>query len=673
VTHSYNFLEKIEPSFLRRRHKRDQHKRRITIVCASFFLFIFLVCVGLGGFVFTTAQDMLHKAEQAKAAVMRWDFVAASASLDEMQETVDQTKRFVDFFGFLTPLPWIGNQVTSLTHTLEAGGYLLITLQDLGEVGEDLVRLSGLSADLDTADFQGTFAEVSSETKRAVLMRLSEASSDFAQASTQFSVTREEIQVWGTQLWFVSSLSPFVTLVDQLEEASRSLKTLQTFATILPEFGGLEEQKTFLLLFLNNTELRPGGGFIGTYGLARVRNGDFVSVQTKDVYALDQLAISSLAAPTPLQTYNALSTWYLRDANWSPDFAVSALQSIERFIAEGQQLSEEQKISVPTAMSVHGVVGLTPTFVSDVLTLTGPLTVSGQTFTAENFADVMEYQVEVGYVGQGIPPSQRKEILADVVESLLHRLYELPASEWPAFLDILSKNFLQKQIALYSADQEVEDALVQAGWAGRVVPSSSDVQMVVDANLASLKSDPVVDHKVAYEIFQNTKRDWIGRTTITYIHRGSFDWKTTRYRTYTRLYVPLGTELIDIEGSLANDHLLNPSGAEGAADIGTDLGLTYFGTFTSVEPGETQTLVFEYVLADTVAQALRNGSYTLSFFKQMGARNHNLYLSLDFKNSISYATPSEESEEWGNETYLLNTILDQDKTFEVLFDPTTDR
>jgi len=673
VTHSYNFLEKIEPSFLRQRHRRDTRKRTAVIVCAGFFLLIIFAILALVGIIFATTTDMMREARQAKEAVTEWDFISATESLEHIQTTVDRIKPFVSSAQFLAPLPWVGNQVTSLQHTLEASGYLLDSLKNLCGVGEDLVRLSGLSSEITSLSAQRSFADLPQETKHTVLLRLSEASSDFAQASIQLSVVREELQIWGTQLWFASHLSPFLVLLDQLDEAVMSLNTLQTFATILPEFGGLEEQKTFLLLFLNNTELRPGGGFVGTYGLARVQDGDLVSIETKDVYALDELVSSSLAAPIPLQTYNATPWWYVRDANWSPDFALSVLQVIERFVFEGQQLSEEQKASVPVAMSIHGVIGVTPTVVSDILALTGPLTVSGQTFTAENFADEMEYQVEVGYVGQGIPPSQRKEILADVVNALVDRLLRLSAEEWPTLLATLSKDFSQKQFMLYSADQKVEDALISAGWAGRIQPSATDVQMVVDANLASLKTDPVIHRKIQYEIFQNTSGQWIGRTTITYTHTGSFDWKTTRYRTYTRLYVPLGTSLIDTRGSLVNDHLLNPSGSEGTTDVGVDLGLTYFGTFTSVEPGQTQRLVFEYLLADSVVHTIENGSYTLNFFKQIGAQNHDLELSLDVGGNISYATPAEESSTWGDETYSLNTILDQDKTFEVLFDPSQDR
>jgi hypothetical protein len=285
----------------------------------------------------------------------------------------------------------------------------------------------------------------------------------------------------------------------------------------------------------------------------------------------------------------------------------------------------------------------------------------------------MEYQVEVGYSAQGIPTDQRKEILADMVDALMTRLEALPSEKWPEFLEILSQNITQKHLALYSADQETQDALTTAKWAGRVLPSSADTLMFVDANLASLKTDPVVDRAISYEIFQNSQSDWIGRASITYTHTGSFDWRTTRYRTYTRLYVPLGTTLVHTKGSLANDPLLNPSGMEGETDVGVDMGLAYFGVFTSVEPGQTQTLTFEYLLSDQVVKALEEGAYTLDVFKQMGASDHDLSLSLDLGESVFYADPAEEKSVWGDGTYHLNTILDQDKTFEALFEPASDR
>ena len=41
---------------------------------------------------------------------------------------------------------------------------------------------------------------------------------------------------------------------------------------------GFEKPQTYLVLFLNNTELRPGGGFIGAYGIVTFNKGS-VSIE----------------------------------------------------------------------------------------------------------------------------------------------------------------------------------------------------------------------------------------------------------------------------------------------------------------------------------------------------------------------------------------------------------
>jgi hypothetical protein len=41
----------------------------------------------------------------------------------------------------------------------------------------------------------------------------------------------------------------------------------------LKKLLGFEDTQNYLIEFLNNTELRPGGGFIGVYGVVKVKNG----------------------------------------------------------------------------------------------------------------------------------------------------------------------------------------------------------------------------------------------------------------------------------------------------------------------------------------------------------------------------------------------------------------
>ena len=143
-------------------------------------------------------------------------------------------------------------------------------------------------------------------------------------------------------------------------------------------------------------------------------------------------------------------------------------------------------------------------------------------------------------------------------------------------------------------------------------------------------------------------------------HQGEFDWKTSRYRTYTRIYVPLGSELISSEGSLANDKLKNPDLNPGTVDVTEELDLTVFGTFTSIEPGETRTLSFEYQLPDSVTEAIDQDLYQLEVIKQIGAADHNLNLEFDFDKTIKAAYPGEEPDQFGDDLYRLSTKLDQD-------------
>ena len=49
------------------------------------------------------------------------------------------------------------------------------------------------------------------------------------------------------------------------ELKKEKFKTMAIFAEYLFEKDG--EEKTFLILFQNNMELRPGGGYIGSFGI----------------------------------------------------------------------------------------------------------------------------------------------------------------------------------------------------------------------------------------------------------------------------------------------------------------------------------------------------------------------------------------------------------------------
>jgi hypothetical protein len=642
------------------------------------FCFVLLV-VWVGGVIIasvhvaTKSYQASQKMLDAEASAQLFAFEQASEELLEAEALLASAQRGVPVIRTMEWVPRYGSSVESVADLIDAGHSVTEALANLFVLGEELVRLSGLSEEY-LQDMQlglepkVTFDDLSVETKRAVLQRLSAAAEDLDLFAANLDIITEEFALLSKDARVSPLFATLDPLLGQVEEMREQLEVFAVVAKLLPSFGGLEDPATTLLLFLNNDEIRPGGGFIGSYGVLIADGGDIATLETADVYTLDDAVEDQVTRipPYPLTSYNASDKWLFRDANWSPDFAASAESALELFASEVALL--EDATDIPVATQVDHVAAFTPTYASALLEIVGDITVGGQTFTSENVSELLEYQVQFAYADDGTPYTQRKEILADLINEMKSRLFSLPYEQWQPVVEATQEALRTKQIVLYSTDEQTQAVLDATAWGGRVTePTGTDMLFVVDANLASLKSDPFVDRETKYELYENASGQWIGRVSTTYTHNGSFDWRTTRYRTYTRLYVPLGSRLLSTSGSLVNDLSLNPSGASGTTDAYEEFGLQVYGAFTAVEPGAEQTLVFEFEVAPEVAVLAESRVYKLTVLKQIGAFDRALTLELDFGKTLSRATPSEEVSQWGDQVYRLETVLDQDSAFEVSF------
>jgi len=207
--------------------------------------------------------------------------------------------------------------------------------------------------------------------------------------------------------------------------------------------------------------------------------------------------------------------------------------------------------------------------------------------------------------------------------------------------------------------------ILERNWGGEIQESSGDYLMVVDTNLASLKTDQFVNRFIDYSIEQEGDK-LKAKVDIIYQNNADFTWKSTRLRSYTRVYVPLGSELINSKGAMENDPVKNTENLPGQIEIAEEFGKTYFGAFISTEPHETGTLSFEYYLPDEIVKLVSKGDYELLIQKQPGVI-HNLTLDLNFDKTIKSAEPTEEESEFFNKTYNLSLPLDKDSIFTLRF------
>ncbi len=434
---------------------------------------------------------------------------------------------------------------------------------------------------------------------------------------------------------------------------------LQAVGEVMPYFLGLESPKHFLVLLQNNTEMRPTGGFVGAYAVVDVEGGEVKDWIVQGSEVLDNAADTSLLdeANPILQQYLAQDTAYFRDGNWNPDFPTSA-----------QELVRLYQLESGDTRPFDGVIAITPTVLERLMQHIGPVTVDGVTLRADNFTERLEFEVEYGYEQRGDSFANRKELIGEVLQALIERFEDDFLTLWPKVTREFFASLDDKHILLYAADADTQTKITKQHWGGvlELPAGNEDGFAVIDANLASLKTDHAITRSYTYTI---TKSDlsptgWMGELAITYDHNGEFNWRTSRYRSYTRVYLPVGAQFLEGEGAHVQDR--NPT--EGEFVSSQELGRPVVGAFFAVEPGNTHELVIRYALPPGVVEAIDEGVYTLFVQKQPGLHQPSLTLDLLFDKTIVTGDPGEIPEKWGDARYQITHSLIKDQQFVVGFE-----
>lgn len=411
----------------------------------------------------------------------------------------------------------------------------------------------------------------------------------------------------------LSDLKSELTQVrDLIQEATPLVK-------LLPALAGYPQESNFLIIMHNNDELRPSGGFIGVTGFLQTKNGNIAALKTDDSYHLDMPAVGiwKMTPPEPISKYMGVENWYLRDSNWSPDWPTSSKKIQEIFIGESQAVN----ISVP---EINGVIGITPDFVADLLKLVGSITIKDETYTSENLQTLLQYNVEVAYKEQDISSWDRKAVINELLDELKNRLFALETNKLGELANIFTANIKNKNIQIYFNDSGSESLVYDLGADGAIKKTNGDYLMIVDANLGAFKSDSVMKKGITYNL-KNNGGTVNANLSLSYQHEGGFDWRTTRYRSYTRVLAPLGSKLVSLKGDdnakLDNDSI--------SSIDDNDLQKTIFGFFFSVEPGTSGVINLEYSLPNNISASLKARTYELVVQKQAGRRTESFIANIN--------------------------------------------
>ncbi|MBI4433568.1 DUF4012 domain-containing protein [Candidatus Uhrbacteria bacterium] len=579
-----------------------------------------------------------------------------AAGLRDAEDALQRTQTTLGAYRPLSILPDIGGEIVIATQAAESTHALVRAAQEVVAVAQDGAALLDEFGDRSPRDL--TLRERTSLAFALTggITRMRESTTAIARQldvlaglrCTRITARVASCTERGT-LDVEELLGPMHTEFRVFEQRVASiLRSADALASLVGASGPTD----VLVLLQNNTELRPSGGFLGTYGLLTVHRGEIVRIMTDDVYALDRAVEDRqrIMPPEPFRRYGITPWWFMRDANWSPDFSVAATQVLDFY-------RREQGMGSPKI-----VVGVTPTFAAALLRVVGPVEIDGTRFTADHIADELDFQVEIAYARKGIPLPQRKAIIAPLTQTVMDRLGAVPFRSWGPILESVRTAIKERHLVVASVDPEMEAALDAIGVTGRVsaLPTGADGILVVDANLGSLKTDPVVERSIRYTIIPEGSA-YRGRLELRYRNTGTFTWKTSRYRTYTRVYLPWGTRIRAVRGAMAGDRSSQP----GPIDQGTEFDRTVVGAFLSIEPGAARTLVLEFDCAPEVVARIRAGEYVFFGQKQIGSLATPLTLDLRFGTPVRAADPPEVRSAWGDDRYTLTTDLRVDRDVRV--------
>ena len=540
-------------------------------------------------------------------------------------------------------LPVVRQHLSDSEKLLVSGKLAVAAIQNAYVSGQPLFRLLPGAKSLN-------FSKMSKEQKMEVLASVADGRQFLPELKSNLTSARDLLKSIEDPGFFLSYGLKVDELIIRLDQGMALIDRAQPLSLLLPALAGHGKAASYLLLFENRHELRPTGGFIGSYGLGLVSEGQVERMETRDVYALDWPVKDKFSQepPPPIKKYLGQSKWFFRDANWNPDWPQTAQQLVSFYQQENklQAKPDEQQ-------DFDFVIALTPDVIVDFINLTGPVTVQGQTYNGQNFIDLLQQNTELDYAKFGYSRLDRKAILGDIAKELQNRILNNLDKLWQPSLNILTENLTKKNMLVWAKDKEVAGYFDEQAWDGRMEQTDGDYTMLVDANLHGLKTDAVISRQISYQVTENNT-GLVAKFEVKYAHSGLTDWKTDKYNTYTRLYVPKGSKLISL------------TGASSTVDTVEENNKTYFGAFLSIEPGKIGGLSFEYELPYNLKDRLSSKGYSLWLQKQPGTIS-DLSVNLSFLRPIRRFQPANlVSYRQGSQVWWQDRFA-QDKYYQVNF------
>lgn len=616
-------------------------KKIIKVILGTTVVFIVLLFV-TGGILAFSLRDILKEKETAQKSFERLNQAVKEQDLTNIEQAVEETRAvFLKIEGKVQKSAWtrnvplLGNYFSDAEHGLKAG--------EFGLESADLV-IRALTPYADILGLAGAkSATVSGKTTMDritfIITTLDKIRPQFDQISEKMRLVKSEIDqinsdrypsnFRGMKLkdWIISAKVASDQMASLLSDAKPLLE-------VLPNLLGVDGEKFYLVIFQNDAELRPTGGFMTAYGILRIDKGKITPVLSQDIYSLDAQLKKTEPAPEALVKYVSLpygeeakkgikSQWRLRDMNLSPDFKFS----MEKFYTYYQKTPGNRKI--------NGIIAVDTKVLADLLKIIGVVGVpEWGNFSAEidkrcNCPQVVYRLEELADRPVSGINLARKAVIGPLMHSVLLNAFQSSKAKMPLLLQSILNSTYEKHLLVYLFDEKAQKAVEAFSLAGRIKDFEGDYLHLNDSSFSGAKANLFIKQSIEQKFEVNPDGEITKTVTVTYknpspasncnLEKGGLCLNAP-YRDWVRLYVPKGATLISTNGF--------ESDIKTYEELGKTVFEGFYGDKYPLRPESSAKVVFKYKLPQKVK---KDDELKLLIQKQPGVEKYDMAVDFNGK------------------------------------------
>ena len=576
------------------------------------------------------ARHHLEKAERAlskaQTKAARYETLAAVAAAERARTGLESESPLL---ALAARAPVAGDALKELPHLVRAAEHSAAAAEGTLDVAQNALRGPDKVIAKDPDDPEGG--------GRIRLDRIRAIARTLAQVRGEIKAARDELQAVDVRNLPKRARRAVEDGIEKAQKTNELLADAEDGFAILPAVLGAEGKRTYVLGMQNSAEQRGTGGALLQFAVFTIDDGkpEF-SKESSTVYDVDKDR-QQLTIPLPEDA------WYVAgipdaqrfgNANWSPDWPLSAEITIEYAKASAELLPEAATIPVE---DVDGFIAVDPVAMEKLMPGVGPYTAGRAEgrkvyVTANRLVDFVLYKAYAKYPNQKF----RRARLRDIVDGFYENVFK--PKHPTELIDGFGSALAEKHMQIWMTDPAEQAFIEQMDWDGGIrAAHGSDYLYVVEQNVGGNKFDYFAEGSTAVDV--RIEGDDAAVSTETRMRNGVFlpqpRWsagdsaRDGLHWPMMNVYVPLGAELTG--ATYEGERYATPPGLVDVAETPSEhveKGKKVWSATFVIPPGEEASMRLDYRIPGVVRSRAGRRVYRLIVQRQPKVRPEQLTITL---------------------------------------------